>query len=93
MGRCSPGVRGDAVVIDSLRLLIDAIVGTGTTGERGARWAFYALVSSTVLAWKLEWSAEGWTLVIGVPAALYYARRTIDGATGATGGKAKGGDA
>ena len=80
-------------MIDNLRLLIDAIVGTGTTGERRARLAYYSLVVSSVMGVYRDWTPEGWAIVLTVILGAYGISRTMDGRSGATGGKAKGGDA
>jgi len=74
-------------VIDNLRMLIDAIVGTGTTGERRARLAYYSLVASTVMGVCRDWTPEGWAGVLLVILGAYGISRTVDGKTGATGGK------
>ena len=74
-------------MIDRLRMLIDAIVGTGTTGERRARLAYYSLVVSSVMGVHHKWSPEGWAIVLGVILGAYGISRTVDGKTGATGGK------
>jgi len=74
-------------VIDNLRLLIDAIVGIGTTGERRARLAFYSLIASSVLCVYRNWTAEGWGGVLLLILGYYGISRTVDGKTGATGGR------